>query len=195
MKMHSHTGSIRAAVLVAAVVLAFSGVASAAALPDPDGKPADMSKPVQVYILLGQSNMLGFGKADQLKGIAAEKYPYMVDDSGAWTVRQDVRNVRVMTSGNKPAKDITNTWMTVSGNFGPEHGIGHHIGNVTDAPVMILKSCIGNRSLGWDLLPPGSEPFEFEDKGKVWRYAGYKESPMKWKHAQMLLLQRSTILY
>ena len=31
-------------------------------LPDPDGKPADMSKPVQVYILLGQSNMVGAGK-------------------------------------------------------------------------------------------------------------------------------------
>ena len=31
-------------------------------LPDPDGKPADMSKPVQVFILMGQSNMLGFGK-------------------------------------------------------------------------------------------------------------------------------------
>ena len=31
-------------------------------LPDPDGKPADMSKPVQVYILMGQSNMLGIGK-------------------------------------------------------------------------------------------------------------------------------------
>ena len=31
-------------------------------LPDPDGKPADITKPVQVYILLGQSNMLGFGK-------------------------------------------------------------------------------------------------------------------------------------
>ena len=30
--------------------------------PDPDGKPADMSKPVQVYILLGQSNMVGAGK-------------------------------------------------------------------------------------------------------------------------------------
>ncbi len=36
-------------------------------LPDPDGKPADMSKPVQVYILLGQSNMLGFGKISQRK--------------------------------------------------------------------------------------------------------------------------------
>ena len=31
-------------------------------LPDPDGQPADMQQPVQVFILLGQSNMLGFGK-------------------------------------------------------------------------------------------------------------------------------------
>jgi hypothetical protein len=30
-------------------------------LPDPDGKPANMSKPGQVFILMGQSNMLEFG--------------------------------------------------------------------------------------------------------------------------------------
>lgn len=47
--------------------------------------------------------------------------------------------------------------MTIQRNIGPEIGIGHHLGNVTDAPVMILKSCIGNRSLGWDLLPPGPQ--------------------------------------
>jgi len=41
---------------------------------------------------------------------------------------------------------------------------------------MILKCCIGNRSLGWDLLPPGSE--RFEEGGKV--YAGYKDSPDSW---------------
>ena len=116
--------------------------------PDPDGKAADMSKPVQVYILLGQSNMLGFGKPQVLQGIAAEKYPYLVDDVGEWTIRKDVRNVRVMCSGNSPAKDYTNDWMTVQGNIGPEIGIGHALGHVTDAPVMILKSCIGNRSLG-----------------------------------------------
>ena len=28
-------------------------------LPRSDGEPADMSKPVQVFILLGQSNMVG----------------------------------------------------------------------------------------------------------------------------------------
>lgn len=27
-----------------------------------DGKPADMTKPVQVFILLGQSNMVGMGR-------------------------------------------------------------------------------------------------------------------------------------
>ena len=76
-------------------------------LPDPDGKPADMSKPVQVYILLGQSNMLGFGKiagGDQPGTLehATKKeqlYPYLIDDEGNWTKRKDVRNVRVMGSG------------------------------------------------------------------------------------------------
>ena len=61
-------------------------------LPDPDAQEADMSKPVQVFIMMGQSNMLGFGKSGQLKAIAAEKYPYLVDDRGDWNVRKDVRN-------------------------------------------------------------------------------------------------------
>lgn len=60
--------------------------------------------------------------------------------------------------------------------MGPEYGIGHSIGNAIDAPVIILKACIGNRSLGWDLLPPGSERFEVD--GKI--YAGYKDSPDSW---------------
>jgi hypothetical protein len=142
-------------------------------LPDPDGEPADMSKPVQVYILMGQSNMIGSGKPSVLQGIAAEKYPYLVDDAGAWTVRKDVRNVFVMCSGNSPAKDYKNEWMTISGNIGPEMGIGHYVGHVTDAPVLILKSCIGNRSLGWDLLPPGSEPYEHGGKTQP----GYRGTP------------------
>jgi len=142
-------------------------------LPDPDGKEADMSKPVQVYILMGQSNMLGAGKPSKLQGIAGEKYPYLVGDAGDWTVRKDVRNVFVMCSGNSPAKDYKNEWMTISGNIGPEIGIGHHIGHVTDSPVLILKSCIGNRSLGWDLLPPGSEPYEHGGKTQP----GYRGTP------------------
>jgi len=125
-------------------------------LPDPDGKEADMSKPVQVFIMMGQSNMLGFGNAGKLKGIAAEKYPYLVDDGGAWNVRKDVRNVFFCMG-----KLRYNDWLTAEngnggGKFGPEIGIGNYLGHVLDAPVLILKSCVGNRALGWDLLPPSA---------------------------------------
>jgi hypothetical protein len=80
-------------------------------------------------------------------------------------------------------KLFNNEWLTIkSGKIGPEIGIGHHLGRVTDAPVLILKSCIGNRALGWDLLPPGSEGFEFTDsKGTTWVHPGYKGSPERWE--------------
>jgi hypothetical protein len=105
---------------------------------------------------MGQSNMLGFGNAGTLKGIAAEKYPYLVDDGGAWNVRKDVRNTFFCMG-----KLRYNDWLTAengngSGKFGPEIGIGNYMGHVIDAPVLILKSCVGNRALGWDLLPPSA---------------------------------------
>ncbi|MGL6096404.1 MAG: sialate O-acetylesterase, partial [Fimbriiglobus sp.] len=155
-----------------------AGAETKTPLPRPDGKPADMTKPVQVFLLLGQSNMVGTGKIAGGDGtleaaVKAKKYPYLVDDAGKWTVRNDVRNVRMM-SGKGP---LNNEWMTVTGKtIGPEFGIGHHVGHAVDAPVMILKCCIGNRSLGWDLLSPGSE--RFEEGGKI--YAGYKDSPESW---------------
>jgi len=149
-------------------------------LPKPDGKPADITKTVQVYILLGQSNMVGMGKIAGGEGSLEnavkmkKKYSYLVDDAGQWSERKDVRFVRMM-SGKGP---LNNEWLNIKTckTIGPEFGIGHHVGHAVDAPVMILKCCIGNRSLGWDLLPPGSE--RFEEGGKV--YAGYKDSPDSW---------------
>jgi hypothetical protein len=125
-------------------------------LPDPDGKEADMTKPVQVFIMMGQSNMLGFGNPGPVKAVAAEKYPYLVDDAGNWNVRKDVRNVFFCMGALK-----YNDWLTAengngSGKFGPEIGIGNYLGHAIDAPVMLLKSCVGNRALGWDLLPPSA---------------------------------------
>jgi len=167
-----------------------------ATLADPDGKPADMTKPVKVFILMGQSNMVGMGKiagADKpgtLEHATKTKklYPFLVDDAGAWTERKDVRNVRVMV-GKGPEMGVhNNEWMSVKGKtIGTELGIGHVLGNQLDEPVMVLKSCIGNRSLGWDLLPPGSEGFEFVEmdkksgQEKTWIYAGYKQSPNRWE--------------
>ena len=150
----------------------------------PGSKPADMTRPVQVFILMGQSNMVGLGKVAGPDGSLEfavkekKKYPYLVDEAGAWAERKDVRFARVLSGGGGGMQRFNNEWMTVRSckTIGPEFGIAEPLGNAVEAPVMILKSCIGNRSLGWDLLPPGSERFEFE--GKV--FAGYKDRPDSW---------------
>ena len=172
---------------IALAALAISSFAAVPAeeqpIPKPDGKPADMAKPVQVFILLGQSNMVGKGKIAGGEGSlehavkTKNRYSYLVDDAGKWTERKDVRNVRVMVGRGGGMQLFNNEWMTIKGGtMGPEYGIGHPVGNAVDAPVMILKSCIGNRSLGWDLLPPGSKRFEFE--GRI--YAGYRDRRDYW---------------
>ncbi len=163
-------------------------------LPDPDGKPADISKPVKVFIVMGQSNTLEMGAVGGDKDGALEKavkgenlYGFLTDAEGKWTTRQDVRNVSVMQKGDN-MNVYRNDWLTISGNkIGIEIGIGHQLGNAVEEPVMVLKSSIGNRGLGWDLLPPGSESYEFtgmDNKTKketTWVYAGYKQSPNRWE--------------
>ncbi|MBM3869325.1 MAG: sialate O-acetylesterase, partial [Verrucomicrobia bacterium] len=144
---------------------------------------ADAPKPVKVFILLGQSNMVGLGKvtgpAGSLEHAVKTKklYPYLVDAQGAWKAREDVRHVRVMVGRNGAMQIFNDEWLKVSGRtLGPEYGIGHALGDAVPETVMLLKSCIGNRSLGWDLLPPGSGRTLFE--GKV--HAAYKEKPDVW---------------
>lgn len=159
-------------------------------IPQPTDKPADQSKPVQVFVMLGQSNMLGFGKVGsgaeegkpeipgtlhnlvQTKG----RYPNLLNAAGEWVEQADVRYVHVMhRRGNMSV--MRNEWLKPNGSFGPELGFGSVVGPLLGEPVLLLKACIGNRSLGWDLLPPGSKQFTFEGKA----YAGYKESPLSWE--------------
>ncbi|MEM6798455.1 MAG: sialate O-acetylesterase [Planctomycetota bacterium] len=181
-----------AASLGLAVALGAFSVAVADQLPDPDGNPADMSQPVQVFLLMGQSNVLEFGKvAGEEDGTLEQAvkhenlYPFLIDDGGNWTERKDVRNVAVMQRRNR-MQVRKNDWLNIKGGkIGVEIGIGHQLGNQFDGPVMLLKSAIGNRALGWDLLPPGSKGFEFTDsKGVTWEHPGYKGSPERWKKGE-----------
>lgn len=188
-------GTVAAGILAAAIAAVFlmpsgskrtsetkiaSGGSSeqSTSLPVNGGKPADMTKPVKVFILLGELDMYGCGNITGSEGSLEnavknkKKYSYLVDAAGNWTERKDVRFVRYVSG-----KGLNNEWLGIKqGTIGPEYGIGHVLGNSIDAPVMLLKCCNGNRSLGWDLLPPGSK--RFEEGGMV--YAGYKDSPAKW---------------
>lgn len=184
----------RFTILCLCLCLLWCGTVTAAGVPAqllrPDGKPAEHSRPIKVYVMLGQSNMLGFGRVGpketkgSLEFLVKEqgKYPHLVDDAGNWIARQDVRYVHVMDQRGGDYKDLNrfgdvrNEWLVPNKSFGPELGFGHVMGHVHDEPVLLLKACIGNRSLGWDLLPPGSERFEFE--GKI--YAGYRDVANFW---------------
>jgi hypothetical protein len=163
-------------------------------LPRPDGKPADLSKPVQIFLIMGQSNAVGLGSVTGDKpgtlenAVKVEKlYPFLIDDTGAWTERKDVRNVQVMVGRGGGMSRMHNEWMAVTGKtLGVEYGVGHQLGNALAEPVMILKSSIGNRSLGWDLLPPGSKKFLADIKQrdgsmKKMVIAGYKNAPDMWE--------------
>ncbi len=51
------------------VTLPVAGADVPGQLPDPDGKPGDSTKPVKVYILAGQSNMVGMGDLSGAKNV------------------------------------------------------------------------------------------------------------------------------
>lgn len=169
--------------------------ASGATAREPGNPPPGSDPKVQVFILMGQSNMVGLGKVAGPDGSLEfavkekQKYPYLVDAAGNWAERTDVRYVRVMSGrGGSGMQQFNNEWMTVKTcrTIGPEFGIARLVGDAIDAPVMILKSCIGNRSLGWDLLPPGSVRYAHVIKDRsgaetTMVYAGYKDRPESWE--------------
>ena len=52
--------------------------------------------------------------------------------------------------------------------------------NPTDQ-ILLLKSCIGNRALGWDLMPPGTKESTFTNaKGEKLTYCGYHDQAQSW---------------
>ncbi len=169
-----------AAALMTLQTLPVGGAETSDQLPDPDNKPPAEDKPIKVFILMGQSNMLGFGRIqpETTKGTLAYltkkqgKYPHLLDDDGNWTVRNDVWYTKV-TVGQRQH------WLQVADkhrHIGPELQFGHIMGHIHDELVLIIEASQGNRSLGWDILPPGSGQFKYE--GRV--YAGYKDTPSSW---------------
>ncbi|BCX46925.1 hypothetical protein HAHE_08330 [Haloferula helveola] len=148
-------------------------------LPDPVGTDTGVTtKPVKVYIMSGQSNMVGIGYIDGNEPGSMEsvlmrenKFPNMVD-GGAYTQRNDVYYRGVVTAiGDGPLK------VGVQGNrIGPEQGFGHVMGYYHDEPVLIIKSSQGNRGLAWDFMPPGSPSYTVDGI----TYAGYGDQDKQW---------------
>lgn len=142
------------------------------------------NKPVKVYILIGQSNMIGFGRInpDTVKGTLSYltsregKYPHLLEKNGKWVERKDVWYVQTTVGHRQHWLEPLEEYRHI----GPELQFGHVLGEYHDEMVLIIKASQGNRSLGWDILPPGSKRFVHEGK----TYAGYKDSTLSWIEGQ-----------
>jgi hypothetical protein len=170
---------------IAVVVGLMSGVASQAA-----------SQPLKVFILAGQSNMVGHGKVEEGRdpaggkkevegGLGSLRYfvrqheeqygargkTPLVDIAGKWLVRD---NVYIhCTADAAKMKGLLTVGFGAGGWIGPEFGFGHVVGNASRDPVLIIKTSWGGKSLGFDFRPPSSGKSTFEgnpeDEGKYYR--------------------------
>ncbi len=151
-------------------------------LPKPDNSTGVTNKPVKVFIISGQSNMVGMGDMNPItangtlsKIVKTEKkFPNLLDTSGNWSVRKDVK-YRGVISAIADA-DLTAGQGGNTSSIGPELGMGHVLGYHLGEPVLIIKASQGNRSLGWDYLPPGSP----RSTVGTTIYAGYGDSKTSW---------------
>jgi len=135
--------------------------------------------PFKITYLTRDANGLGWWIKTDVPGtlhtlVKAEgRFPHLVDAAGNWKARDDVIYKGVISAtGQGPLR----VGVQQGGTIGPELGFGWVIGDFHEEPVLLIKASIGNRSLGWDILPPGSQRYTFE--GKV--YAGYKDPQPCW---------------
>jgi len=101
-----------------------------------------------------------------------KKFPYLLDDAGNWTARNDVTYIdpRLFpTRASTPLSATSNNGKSI----GPELGFGSVIGTFHDEQVLIIKTAMGNRSLKFDFQPPSSERTDPNNQ-----YEGYEYRAM-----------------
>ena len=121
-------------------------------------------QPLKVFILAGQSNMEGQGEMygtspGHLEQVVAN-YPAAyghLKDGGEWAVRDDVwiSYKRLNASAAKQG-GLTAGYGANDHTIGPELQFGNSIGDFYDAPVLIIKTAWGGKSLYVDFRPPSS---------------------------------------
>jgi hypothetical protein len=125
-------------------------------------------EPLKVFILAGQSNMEGHGKVPitstetlgTLEYIVANDpaYAHLKDSSGNWVVRDDVWCWYLRLNTTNPKKgNLTPGFGADDVRIGPEYQFGFVLGDFYDAPVLIIKTAWGGKSLAVDFRPPSSD--------------------------------------
>lgn len=133
-------------------------------------QPADGR--VKVFVLAGQSNMVGFGQvAGQQPGTMETcvknhpaRYGHLVDANGAPTVRDDVWCVDLSSPDSPRQGWLTTGFGASQDHIGPEYGFGLQLGDYFADPVVLIKCAWGGRSLYQHFLPPSAADYPPPEK-------------------------------
>ncbi len=137
----------------------------------------DVTKPIRVFILAGQSNMEGTGFVDadpkrndgrgSLEFVVrdpatSEKFKHLKGPNGKWIIRDDVFISYLDRRG-----PLTVGFGAKEDRIGPELGFGCVVGDAIDEPVVLIKCAWGGKSLAVDFRPPsaGPVPYSLGEKG------------------------------
>ena len=154
--MKAPTRFTRSFVIATLALLPFAAVA----------KPVPANGKLKVFILSGQSNMVGFG---QLKGTPEtmetyvkskpQEYGHLVTKDGNPVVRDDVWIVNISDLAKPKKGPLTVGYGASEGHIGPEYGFGFAVGDRYEDPVLLIKSSWGGRSLKHNFLSPSSAEY------------------------------------
>jgi alpha-galactosidase len=136
---------------------------------------------LKVFILAGQSNMVGFGQVEgdkpgTMETCVKEKpndYGQLVNDQGEPVTRDDVWLVNISHADKAKQGWLTTGFGASDGHIGPEYGFGFAVGDYYEDPVLLIKCAWGGRSLYHNFLPPsaGDYPEPQKDGDKGFQYA------------------------
>ena len=122
---------------------------------------------VHVFILSGQSNMVGAGEVSSQQSrnvgkgslewltenpITAPHYQHLRNEDGSWQQRDDVQICFFDRRG-----PLQPGYGSTQNKIGPELGFGCCIGDAFDEPVLLIKIAWGGKSLAEDFRPPSLE--------------------------------------
>lgn len=131
------------------------------------------AKPLQVYILAGQSNMQGHAKVSTFEHIGMDPAtkPMLADMQNADGSPKVCKRVWISSIGCGSDDTTEQTGKLTTGygasqngpKIGPEFTFGIYMEKSTDAPVLLIKTAWGGKSLNTDFRPPSAGPYEFNE--------------------------------
>jgi alpha-galactosidase len=148
--------------------------------------PAD-AKPLQVFILAGQSNMQGQAKISTFEHIGMDPAtkPMLAEMLGADGKPKVCERVWISSIGCGKDEKEEQTGKLTAGfgaspeKIGPEFTFGIYMEKATDGPILLIKTSWGGKSLNTDFRPPSAGPYVFNETQLAWMQKGGKDVAAK----------------